>query len=498
MTIEPVSLLAEDHDVENSKADRLLRLHFEQSHIDSSNGVPTATLDPAIRFLDFARLFDAGDRTHEANIWRLGIALFDEIDLRLPSDSSEDLMQRISEIRRKLALSKWLENAVSTSVDHDLLATSENHPAKIFALLSGNQVDRAVQSALDGNNMRLATLISQIGGPEIFREEMMRQLDDWQKYKANPLISVEYRRLYALLAGITDVTPGDQTRGSDSCPDVLIAEGLDWKRAFGLRLWYGNSFDNTIGDTLRAYDSALSTNHSPAPPFPPYLEKPGHLATKWQMTSSSTDILYGLVLLYADVTISLDRVLRSRDCSPSPLDLRLPWHLYMLISRVLEKRDFEDREEGYSSTADQMTSGYAVQLEESGQWTWAGFVLLHLETVDGRKAALKALLLRHPNPSNEEQSFLDNLHIPAAWLHEAMAADFASAGDAYGEYHALIRARQYDRAHRIFIDKLASETILRGDLALLRRLCEPFEGHQPDGWEYAGKVSVVKLISADH
>lgn len=447
-----------------------------------------AIIDTSTRFKDIARLFDAGDRSHEANVWRLGVALFDEMDLRLPPDASDDLVQRISEIRRKFALSKWLEDAVASAVDQDLLINSENRPAKVFTLLSGNQMSRAVDSALDGNDSRLATLISQIGGPDIFREEIKRQLEDWQKYKANPLISAEYRRLYALLAGITDISPGDSSRGSDNCPNVLISEGLDWKRALGLRLWYGNAFDATISEVLDSYTSALSSSHPPARPLPPYLEKPTSSGKTWNMTYEPTDILQSLIRLYADATVSLDQVLRFRDCSPSPLDLRLPWHLYMLLSRVLEKRDFEDREEEYSATADQVTSGYAVQLEETGQWSWSAFVLLHLETADGRAAALKALLYRHPNPSPEEQHFLDNLKIPAAWLYEAKAAQLASAGDDFGEYHALLRAGLHDRAHRILVGKLASEAILRGDLALLRRLCEPLESVKPDGWEYGGKV----------
>ena len=369
--------------MENPRAKRLLQLHLENSFLDAAEGVPTAVLEGAVRFHDFARLFDAGDRSYEANVWRLGVALFDEIDLRLPVGSNDDLIQRISEIRRKLALSEWLANAVAPSVDHDLLDASENRPARVFTLLSGNQVDRAVQSALDGNDMRLATLVSQIGGPDMFREEVMRQLDDWQKYKASPLIGAEYRRLYALLAGITDVSPGDPSRGSDGCPDVFIAEGLDWKRAFGLHLWYGNAFDDTIGNVLQSYSAALSSAHSPARPLPPYLEKSTSLAKTWIMPTEPTDILYGLIRLFSDATVSLDQVLHPRDCAPSPLDLRMPWHLYMLLSKVLAKRDFEDRDLGYSATADQLTSGYAMQLEESGEWLWAAFVLLHLETSEG-------------------------------------------------------------------------------------------------------------------
>ncbi|ORY25742.1 nuclear protein 96-domain-containing protein [Naematelia encephala] len=498
VVIEKVELLADKIEVERARAERLLSLHLAKSTIDTSEAVPFATISSDIRFRDFAARFDPGDRSHEANIWRLCVALFDEIDLRLPPDSSEDLVLRIGEIRRKLALSKWLEDAVSPSVDSDLLKSSGDQSSKLFAYLSGNQLDRAVADAIEGNDIRLATLISQCGSSEVFREEVLRQLEDWKKYKANSMISPGYRRIYTLLAGITDISPGEPSRGSDQAPDVLVAEGLDWKRAFGLRLWFGNPFDNTIGDVLDSFTTALDSTIPPAKPIPPYLEKPSPLIKEWKMTSLSTDVLYSLIRLYADVTVSLDQVLQSRDVSPSPLDARLSWHMYQMLSRVLKVRDFEDREDGYSPVADAVTSGYAKQLEESGDWLWAAFVLLHLETLDGTKHALKALLHRHADLGEDDERFLvDVLQVPSTWIHEARADSFAEADDAFAEYHELIAAELYDRAQRVLIDKLAPEVVLRKDLDILQRLCAELEDKRPDGWEYRGQLLVdyVNLVT---
>lgn len=490
MIIENIDLLAEAKPVESARAKRLIDLHLTRTDVELFDGVPTARLDTSIRFADFARLFENGDRSHEANIWRLGVALFDEVELKLPPGSDDDLIIRIAEIRRKLALSKWLENAVVPLVDHDLVSANGT-PEKIFTLLSGNQIDRAVQAAIDGNDMRLSTLVAQVGGSEVFREEVLRQLEDWQKYKVNPLLSSAYRRLYALLAGIMDVSPGDPTRGSDHCADVIISSELDWKRAFGLRLWFGNPFDHTVTDVLSTYTTDLKSRHKPATPLPAYAEKPTQLAKQWIMSSQPTDILYGMIKLYSDVTISLDDVLRARDCSASPLDARLQWHLYMLLAQALHKRDFADRYEGLSSVADGITAAYAAQLEEEGDWTRAAFILAHLETAEGRYNAIKALLLRHPESTASEEAFLlDRVAIPETWLHESRAAAFASRDDAYEQYHSLIRAELFDSAHRVLLDKLAIEPIIRGDWALLRRLCEKLASSEPEGWEYGGKVSI--------
>ncbi|WWC69668.1 uncharacterized protein I206_103611 [Kwoniella pini CBS 10737] len=490
--IEQVAILAENTKAENTKAQRLLNLHLDNTLVETLDGVPYAAIDGQIRFRDFAARFDAGDRSHEASVFRLGVALFDELDLKLPLDASEELTERIASIRRKLALSKWLEDAVSPAVDSELIKKGEDRPAKIFTYLSGHQVERAVQSALDGGDMRLATLVSQAGGEEVFREELMKQLEDWNKYKVNPLIAKGYRKLYAVLAGITDVSLGDPSKGSDGCPDVLIAEGLDWKRALGLYMWYGNRFEDSISDVVSSYSNALNSQHPPAKPLPPYLEMPSTNSDgkNWNSTYQPKDILYDLIKLYSDITISLDQVLDARATSPSPYDVRLSWHLYILLSRVLEKRDFEDREEdGYSTTADRLTQSYAHQLEISGEWTKAAFVLLHLETSEGREKSLRALLFRHPAPTSEEEQFLTHdLKIPVEWKHESQAAALSSSGDAWGEYHALLKANLWDQAHKVLITKLAPEAVLRDDKALLRKLCEGLDGKGADGWEFGGKL----------
>ncbi|ODN73518.1 hypothetical protein L202_08018 [Cryptococcus amylolentus CBS 6039] len=490
VNIEKVETLAESVNVEKSKAERLLALHLETSLVEQIEGVPFAIVNPDIRFGDFASRFDAGDRSHEANVFRLGVALFDEIDLRLPEDSSEELVHRITSLRRKLALSKWLEDAVASSVDSDLITNSDSRPNKLFTLLSGHQVERAVETALEGGDMRLATLISQSGGQQTFKDELLLQLEDWENHKVNPFIAAGYRRIYALLAGITDVLAGSPPgRVSEKWPQILIAEGLDWKRAFGLHLWYGMPFENTISDVVSSFASSLSAVNPPAKPLPPHLEKPSEGVRSWTLPTEPTDVIYNLLQLYSDDAVSLDQTLRSRDTSSSPFDVRLAWHLYILLARVFGRRDFEDREEEYSASADRLTAGYAAQLEESGEWKLAAFVLLHLETVEGREKSLRALLNRHPDVTADDTSFLvETLRIPAEWIHAARAAAFTSSGDAWKEYHALLEARLFDRAHRVLLERLAPEAIIRDDRALLKKLCLKLEGKGVAGWEFGGKL----------
>jgi nuclear pore complex protein Nup98-Nup96 len=44
---------------------------------------------------------------------------------------------------------------------------------------------------------------------------------------------------------------------------------------------------------------------------------------------------------------------------------------------------------------------------------------------------------------------------------------------------------------------LAIEASARGDLALLKRLCEALNGNQPEGWEYGGRLFLDYLAVVD-
>ena len=115
-----------------------------------------------------------------------------------------------------------------------------------------------------------------------------------------------------------------------------------------------------------------------------------------------------------------------------------------------------------------------------------------------REKALRALLHRHPEPTVDDESFLVSLRVPVTWIHQAKASRLASAGDAFAQYHELLLGGLYDHAHRILVDSLAPEAVLREDMALLRRLCEPLGKFKPDGWEYSGKVSDACLYRAEY
>ena len=368
--------------------------------------MPFANPSRRLNFASFASLFAATDRSFEACLFRLGRALFDPMDLRLADPVEVDIRNQVYALRRKAALSSWLQTAVTASVDADLRERpGTDWAAAIFTLLSGNQVEKACEIAMDSGNVKLATLISQYPGDDVYRDDLRTQLSEWRKSGVDAHIHESTRRIYALLGGIVDTLEGSGGAGMAQCPNTSISKGLNWKRAFGLHLWFGEPLESTVADAFQAYEQHWkSAPGSVASPVPWYTENSENNAalSPWVRATSAEppDALYSLIRLFADPTCSLSTVLAPVSFSASPADYRLAWHLYIILSRCLRVRDFADRGnagialggdmsdadedgeppvEGHSPSADLLANSYALQLEQQGLIQEAAFVLLHIE-----------------------------------------------------------------------------------------------------------------------
>lgn len=93
------------------------------------SNAPATSTEP-LNFSSFLSLFSSIDASSPAPIFRLGSALFDPVDLRLGRSKrngisngtsiTPDIRNRVSLLRRKAALSRWLEDVVKPNVDGDL------------------------------------------------------------------------------------------------------------------------------------------------------------------------------------------------------------------------------------------------------------------------------------------------------------------------------------------------------------------------------------------
>lgn len=407
VTIAKVPIFASEPEDESECASRLLSHHLTHTYIEPDDeGVPFANPSLALSFSSFSSLYSLNDKTFEASLFRLGAALFDDLDLRLADTIDDEIRKRVQTLRRRDELSRWLQNVVSPTVEAELReGISSDSSTEVFTRLTGNEIDSAVQAAISAGNVKLATLVAQAGGDDEFRAEILSQLKLWKEQRIDAHVSEPTRKVYALLAGVIDVLEGSGSGPGggriESCPDVHILADLDWKRAFGLHLWFGQPIDSSTADAFDSYEAAWTeSRYSVAPPLPWYSESatPSGLKRKWNLPSTADnhpDALYSMIRLFSDPSSSLSGLLTPLSFNASPIDYRLCWHLYVIMSRCLGVRDFSDRGdtglrldpeeneehrvEGHSPSADLLANSYALQLEQLGMIQEAAFVLLHIE-----------------------------------------------------------------------------------------------------------------------
>ncbi|KAF6764293.1 nucleoporin nup189 [Ephemerocybe angulata] len=506
----------------------------------SSSSAPTVTSPTPLDFASFASLFPTTHATGPAPLFRLGSALFDPIDLRLNSGRKQasaigvtsitpDLRNRVALLRRRHALSEWLEHVVKSSVEGDIRMKSTgpisgNYTAAdtVFTSLTGHQVEEACTLAMDTGYLKLATLVSQAGGDKVFKSDIRAQLEIWKDEKLAPTpggggLGVG---VYRLLSG-----PDDQSDENLLASWVEeVCAGLDWKRVFGLCLWYGLGVDAAVVDVLRLYEGLTKRYNSSlvARPLPNWQSKKGRVVQQQQLSlvpssraghRQPEDPQYSLIRLHADPALSLSQVLEPQSFGP---DLRYGGDFadraptYTAATRGAVGRassddelegagstiDVPSSELGHSHTANLLTSAYAFELEGWGQIQEAAFVLLHLEDPEGRKKAIKDLLARAAPHLDEfvTKGLVASLKIPITWVHEAKAMYALDQGDVWEAYQLYLSAQLWNAAHDLAVLELAPDAVLRKDTLLLQDLFEPFDldGRRDkiDGWFVRGKTFV--------
>ncbi|EJD03515.1 uncharacterized protein FOMMEDRAFT_83835 [Fomitiporia mediterranea MF3/22] len=469
-----------------------------------NGNTPYATLRAAVSFSSFSSLFTAQDKSHCASVFRLGHALFDPLDLHLQEDAPADVRNRISALRRVDALSAWLSRTVSSSVEQDIKAVASNDSAQVaFLYLTGNQVEKAVEALMNGGNVRLATIISQIPGDAEFREDILEQLQIWKEEKEDAFMRNSIRKLYALAAGEVDVLEGSSWR-----ENIDVPKDLDWLRVLGLQLWYSSSLNTPLRETFGVYEQIVQAAHGRVG-FP----KPFY-STSTSGASEAKDGLFNLMKLSVSSSMTLESALDPVSFSSNPRDFRMSWFLYILLARCLRVRDFTDRQlydameddtittqelEGYSQVANALTTNFAAQLQQEGLVQEAAYVLLFLEDDVGRKRAIKELLAQSAPLLNEytTQGLHGSLRIPMEWIDEAKATHAFYSGDVYGAYELYRDAMAHRAAHELAITYLAPEAVLRDELGVLKRLFASLDASLIDDFGVGGQLFIdyARIVS---
>ncbi|KAH8149492.1 uncharacterized protein LAJ45_06572 [Morchella importuna] len=493
-------------DSESQVAPKPLELQFRASTIKLDEyGVPVAVLDDRTLFHHFTELPWAQDAAsqHEKSVWALASVLWDPIDDANPDGENDHRLNYMREKRRKEKLSKFLEELVEADADdHAHKASTLEETA--FAHLTAHRVEQACAALLEAGDFRLATLLPMVGGDAISRELIKKQINEWRKKGVLAEIPIAIRALYELLSGNTCFSEGVKAPQEDAAQEFFLTQkfGLDWKRGFALKLWYGCAEEDGIGSAVSAYEREMNQwpGNVPAP-------LPWYHSISQSDNYDILDILWGLLKIYADTKFNLEDALSPKSIAFSNLNYRLSWQLRTIFARK-GIRDFDggkvqfldDGSEEYAPgpIADQVTIDFAGGLEIGGLWEWAIFVLLHLIDTDSRETAIRNVLGRHLDELVEVEGpevakkldFLEkNLLIPQKWIFEARALKARHSGEHLIEAEYLLSAQAWNEAHKTVIEQVAPEAIISGDLEQLKAILAKFEDvNLVKTWGLGGQV----------
>jgi nuclear pore complex protein Nup98-Nup96 len=309
-------------------------------------------------------------------------------------------------------------------------------------------------------------------------------------------IQLWYRAVYETLAGEIDA------RGN-ALSQMGLGKRVDWRRAYAMRLWFGIPADGEIKDAVQEYWMACQQDSSVAKPLPWY--------AKDKTTKGVYDGLFQLLRLYSGsgVNTTLDDTLNPYNFSSAVTDVRISWHLYIILSELKGKASFADaygmKANPISDAGEKLTLAYVTQLEDMDLWQWAIYVALHLRRENTRKGVIMDILARHiatiPNQL-EEQGIISRLveqwKIPMEWILEAkvrypedetnaQALHARSRGNHLLCAKNLVLAKSLSEAQKTILAHIAPQAVISTHLSDLEDLLLMFDS-LPAGWEIGGQI----------
>ena len=356
------------------------------SDISFDGYVPQATTNDYLDFAQFAEIISLDSVTgrKEQRAWELAHLLFDrlsDVPSTVPESDREEYLLRF----RKDKVSNFWKKLVYADVQaHVKKAKSPEERA--LAYLTGGMIEDACNALLEGKNFRLATLVAQIGGVTTFRHVMATQLESWLQLNVLSEFDDHVRAIYELLASNICVCTGKSGAGPENkVPTFNFASHfkLDWRRSFGLRLWYGIDASADFTDAVRQYAKDLDDGSEQVKPVPWFIEE--EVATGWKDPDplSREDLLWSLLKVHANIdSIDLAAAFAPESVSGNPMDARLSFQLVSLfraqqVGPILEPS---------SAASDSLTVTFATDLAtliptNPKALITTSWVLLHLSDV---------------------------------------------------------------------------------------------------------------------
>lgn len=289
------------------------------------------------------------------------------------------------------------------------------HPIeRIIYHLCTNDIKSAIDEALKSKQPRLAILIATSTSP-LAKEDLANQLTSWFTSGAEAFIDGPILSLYAILAGILDITSAE----NDSELVVNPLAGLDWGQQLAIRLLYQSNG--------RMEDCIAS------------------IVTQTKLVS------YHLIAQYRrNPWLALDY------CE-SLLDA---WLLHQSLSSygIIAK----------DARSDALHAAFAAQLVAS-HIRWASFIALHIADDTLRSRVIHEVLsLSGPGLSPQESKWLQEyLVIPTTELAMSRAQFSQSTFDYLSSCQSLIDAGRWAQAHDLLLEHIFPDLVINEELKIL-------------------------------
>ncbi|KAI3930681.1 hypothetical protein MKX01_037127 [Papaver californicum] len=432
---------------------------------------------------------------HQVMIWELIKVLFstreasgclkpidvdDEEDMMHDKDGSLDIDQEALPYVRRAEFSYWLQESVSHRVQYEISYLNDsNYLQQILLHLTGKQLGEAVELAASRGDVRLSCLLSQAGGSMVNRGDVARQLDLW---RINGLdfnfIEKNRLQLYDLLAG--------------NIQGALENSKLDWKRFLGLLMWYQLPPDTSLPNIVDTYEQLLYEDRAPYP-VPIYIDE-GTLedVARWNV-GDRYDLAYYLMLLHANKKKDfglLKTMFSAFSSTYDALDYHMIWHQRAILEAV-----------GAFSSNDLhiLDMSLVSQLLCLGQYHWAIYVVLHMPYHEDypylQPNVIREILFRYCefwSVQETQKKFIEDLGIPKAWLHEALAVYFHYHGDLSGALENFLECSNWQKAHSIFMTSVAHSLFLSAKHNEVWRLAISMEGHKSEiaDWDLGAGIYI--------
>ncbi|KAI5244240.1 hypothetical protein E4T42_07158 [Aureobasidium subglaciale] len=456
---------------------------------------------------------------HERAVWRLASILFDPIET-----ACADIVKNIpaaqvakieSRIRRDALSSFWAQLVHPEAAQHAKDASTSEERA--IAFMSGNSIEDACAALLEGRDFRLATIVAQLPGNAKSKEMMAKQIESWRSQNMVSEMTESVRALYELVAGNTCVSEGKSGASEDRASSFSISSrfGLDWRRSFGLRLWFSGAGES-LADAVQLYVDDVAAGKETVRPVPYFTEQ--SLTPSWtdDNVQSNEDTLLGLLKLYSrnpssnagDVRALVFNLLTPASVSGSPLNARLSWQLATLLQKkgILTSAELSD------ASLDQLSLTLSSQLETANELVFATNVLLHLTNESARERHVRDLLYRRAsalydasNPDALPTVLTQDFGIPEQWLWHARALYARSMLDDHNsEVTYLLRAGDSAQAHSVLCRSVGPAAIIEQEYDALRELLGLFHDMLPvnsvENWRFGGQVyfDYIHLLDLVH